>query len=86
MKAKNEERNQTAFTVGLIAGLFGLWGLAHILNDRIGAGLVWMFIGAPFVFIALGGLTLLTAGVGAIIAFPIYVYLVYKHARGGAMR
>lgn len=25
------QRNKTAFVVGLISGLFGIWGLAHVL-------------------------------------------------------
>lgn len=86
MKAKNAERNETAFAVGLIAGLFGLWGLAHILNDKIGTGILWMFIGAPIIMLLLGAITLLTAGIGAIITLPLHVYLVYRHAKNGASR
>lgn len=84
MKVKNAERNETAFVVGLIAGLLGLWGLAHILNDKIGTGLLWMFIGLPIVAILLGGLTALTAGIGGCIAMPLYVYFVYRQAKSGA--
>lgn len=84
MKVKNDERNETAFVVGLLAGLFGLWGLAHILNNKIGTGLLWMFIGAPIVIIFLGALTLLTAGIGGLIALPLHVYIVYRHAKSGA--
>ncbi len=86
MKAKNAERNETAFAVGLIAGLFGLWGLAHILNDKIGTGILWMFIGAPIIMLLLAAITLLTAGLGAIITLPLHVYLVYRHAKNGASR
>ena len=84
MKAKNAERNETAFVVGLIAGLFGLWGLAHILNDKVGTGILWMFIGAPIVMLILGAITLLTAGIGAIITLPLHIYFVYRHAKSGA--
>lgn len=84
MKVKNDERNETAFVVGLLAGLFGLWRLAHILNNKIGTGLLWMFIGAPIVIIFLGALTLLTAGIGGLIALPLHVYIVYRHAKSGA--
>ena len=84
MKNKNTERNETAFVVGLLAGIFGLWGLAHILNNKIGTGLLWMFIGAPIIMLILGAITFLTAGIGAIIALPLHVYLVYRHARNGA--
>lgn len=84
MKVKNEQRNETAFVVGLLAGLFGLWGLSHILNNKIGTGLLWMFIGAPIVIIFLGALTILTAGIGGLIALPLHVYIVYRHAKSGA--
>ncbi len=84
MKPKNTERNETAFTVGLIAGLFGLWGLAHLLNHKVGMGIFWMFIGAPIVLLILAGITVITAGIGAIIALPLHVYFVYRHAKNGA--
>ena len=84
MKVKNAERNETAFTVGLIAGIFGLWGLAHILNDKVGMGILWMFIGAPIVMLILGAITFLTAGIGAIITLPLHIYFVYRHAKSGA--
>lgn len=84
MKVKNEQRNETAFVVGLLAGLFGLWGLAHILNNKIGTGLLWMFIGAPIIILLLGALTILTAGIGGLIALPLHVYIVYRHAKSGA--
>ena len=84
MKVKNEQRNETAFVVGLLAGIFGLWGLAHILNNKIGTGLLWMFIGAPIVIILLGALTFLTAGIGGLIALPLWVYIIYRHAKSGA--
>ena len=79
-----EPRNQTAFVVGVIAGLFGLWGLAHILNDKVGAGLLWMFIGAPVVLGILYGSAALTAGIGLCVAMPLHIYVVYVQAKNGA--
>ena len=81
-----QPRNQTAFVVGVIAGLFGLWGLAHILNDKVGTGLLWMFIGGPLLLALLYGGAMMTAGVGLCLALPLHVYLVYVQAKNGANR
>jgi len=79
-----EPRNQAAFVVGVVAGLFGFWGLAHILNDKVGTGLLWMFIGAPIVLGILYGSAVLTAGIGLCVALPLHVYFVYVQAKNGA--
>ena len=79
-----EPRNQTAFVVGVIAGLFGFWGLAHILNDKVGKGILWMFIGAPVILGILYGSAVMTAGIGLIIALPLHIYIVYVQAKNGA--
>ncbi|MCY4464137.1 MAG: hypothetical protein OXE46_01220 [Chloroflexi bacterium] len=75
-------RNKTAFTIGLIAGIFGLWGLAHIINDKVGSGIVWMFVGMPIAAILMGGLA--ATGIGAIAVPPLWIYSVYSHAKNGA--
>lgn len=79
-----EPRNQTAFVAGVIAGLFGFWGLAHILNDKVGSGLLWMFIGAPVIMGLLYGSAMLTAGIGLCVAMPLHIYIVYVQAKNGA--
>ena len=79
-----EPRNQTAFVIGVIAGLFGFWGLAHILNDKVGSGLLWMFIGAPVILSLLYGSAILTAGAGLCVAMPLHIYIVYVQAKNGA--
>jgi TM2 domain-containing membrane protein YozV len=46
LAAMGEERNNVAFIAGLIGGwLFGLLGIAHIFNGKIGQGLLYLFIG-----------------------------------------
>lgn len=77
-------RNETAFVVGVIAGLFGIWGLSYVLNDKVGTGCLWMFIVGPGLAILLGGLTLATSFVGAIVALPLWLYIVYVQAKNGA--
>ena len=76
--------NQTAFVVGLIAGLFGFWGLAHLINGKLGSGLLWLFIGGPLVSGILLAIILATAFIGAIVALPLHVYIVYKVSKSGA--
>lgn len=79
-------RNDTAFIIGLIAGLFGIWGLAHILNDKLGMGCLWFFIVGPLVAGLLAGLIVMTAGLGTIVALPLWLYIVYSQAKNGATR
>lgn len=77
-------RNETAFILGVIAGLFGIWGLSYVLNDKVGTGCLWMFIVGPGIAALLVGLTLMTAGLGAILALPLWLYIVYAQAKSGA--
>ncbi len=81
-----ELRNETAFIIGIIAGLFGIWGLSHVLNDKVGTGCLWMFIVGPALAALLGGLTLATGGLGAIAALPLWLYIVYVQAKNGASK
>ena len=53
------ERNNAAFVVGVLGGLFGLLGIAHIFNHKAGRGLVYLFVGTVCYWIFL--LLLLTA-------------------------
>lgn len=80
------QRNDTAFVVGLIGGLFGIWGLAHVLNDKVGMGCLWMLIVGPAIGAILGGIAVATAGLGAIVILPLWLYIVYIQAKNGATR
>ena len=42
-----QARNETAYTIGFVFGIFAVWGIAHIYNGRVGDGLVKMFIMMP---------------------------------------
>ncbi len=84
LAAGQAPRNQTAFVVGIIAGLFGIWGLAHILNAKVGMGCLWMLIVGPILGGLLGGLIVATAGIGAVIALPLWLLIVYQQAKNGA--
>ncbi len=84
LAAGQAPRNQAAFVVGILAGFFGIWGLAHILNDKVGMGCLWMFIVGPILGVLLGSFIVATAGVGAVIALPLWVLIVYQQAKNGA--
>ncbi len=79
-------RNNTAFIIGLIAGLFGIWGLAHILNDKLGMGCLWFLIVGPAIAGVLVGIIIATGGLAAIVILPLWLYIVYKQASNGAAR
>ena len=38
------ERNETAFVLSFVFGLFAVCGIAHLYQGKIKEGLVWMFI------------------------------------------
>lgn len=82
--SRTEPRNQTAFVVGVIAGLFGIWGLSHVLNGKLGFGCLWMLIVGPTLGGLLGGIVAATAGIGAVIALPLWLWIVYVQAKNGA--
>ena len=79
------ERNQTAFVVGLLVGIFlGTFGIAHIMTGRVGAGIGQMLLGWflwGFIALTLIGLS---AGLGACLVLPIHIALAYGSANSGA--
>jgi len=84
LQAAHGSRNQAAFVIGIIAGFFGIWGLSYILNNKVGTGCLWMLIVGPVLAALLGGLIVATGGVGAIVIFPLWLYIVYVQAKNGA--
>ena len=79
-------RNETAFIIGVIGGLIGIWGLAHVLNGKVLPGCLWMFFVGPLIGAALVGLSVATAGIGLLVALPLWLYIVYTQANSGAAR
>ena len=84
MKEKRTDRNETAFAVGLLAGLFGLWGIAHLINGKVIAGIFWLIVGPTLGGIALTVISAATLGIGLIFALPIWILFVYWQAKSGA--
>lgn len=77
-------RNQTALIVGFIAGVFGLWGVAHFMNGKIGSGILWLIFGPILAGIAITVFSTITLGVGLILAIPLWLLMVYAQAKSGA--
>ncbi|MCY3573918.1 MAG: hypothetical protein OXG92_08900 [Chloroflexi bacterium] len=82
----NAPRSDAAFYIGLLGGLFGLWGLAHILNGKVGMGCLWMLIVGPLLGATLGGVVVARGGLAGIIIIPLWLYIVYSQAKNGAAR
>ena len=76
-----EERNNAAFIVGVIAGVFGLLGLAHLFNGKVGTGLALVFLGTPLY--AVFWLAVLATGIG-FFAIPLHFVVIWQNAKRGA--
>lgn len=76
-----EERNNAAFIIGVIAGLFGLLGLAHLFNGKVGSGLALLFLGSPLY--AVLWIAILATGIG-IFAIPLHFVVIWQNAKRGA--
>ncbi len=77
----SEERNNAAFIIGVIAGFFGLLGLAHLFNGKVGAGLALIFLGTPLY--AFFWLAVLATGIG-FFAIPLHFVVIWQNAKRGA--
>ena len=81
------ERNNAAFVVGVIAGLFGVLGIAHIFNHKAGRGLVYLFVGTVcywiFLLLLLSALTNIGSSLW-IVEVAIHLVIIWQHAKRGA--
>lgn len=81
------ERNNAAFVVGVLGGLFGLLGIAHIFNHKVGRGLIYLFVGTVcyWIFLLLLLSALINIGSGLwIVAVAIHLVIIWQHAKRGA--
>lgn len=76
-----EERNNAAFIVGVIAGILGLLGLAHLFNGKVGTGLALIFLGTPLYVVF--WIAVLATGIG-IFAIPLHFVVIWQNAKRGA--
>jgi len=79
-----QQENSTAFVVGFIAaGFFGFFGVAHMLNGKVGEGIVQLILG--FVWLAIAGFfTTVTLGLGICLFVPLHFVLAYRVSKSGA--
>lgn len=81
------ERNNAAFVVGVLGGLFGLLGISHIFNHKVLRGLVYLFVGTVcywiFLLLLLTALTNISSSLW-IAAVAIHLVIIWQHAKRGA--
>ncbi len=80
-----EERNQTAFVLGVLAGIFlTTFGVSHIFNNKVGTGIMWMLLGwfvwAPIALV----ISAATGGIGACLILPLHILFAYNNAKEGS--
>ncbi|MCB9456649.1 MAG: TM2 domain-containing protein [Anaerolineaceae bacterium] len=76
-------RNETAFIVGLLAAIFlGIFGLAHLLNGKVGTGILYWIIGWV-IWLPLA-LLISSTGIGACLMLPLHIWVSYSQAKNGA--
>ncbi len=84
-----EDFNKTAFAAGLITGVFGVMGLAHLLNGKVLLGILMLIVGTVcyWVFIILlAGFLVSVAEALVLLALGIHLLIVYKLADKGARK
>jgi TM2 domain-containing membrane protein YozV len=81
---RQSDVNQAALAIGFIAaGFFGFFGVAHMVNGKIGEGIMRMIGGWVYLFIA-GFVLGLTLFVAAIVIVPMHFVISYNDAKKGA--
>lgn len=84
-----EDFNKTAFAAGLVTGLFGVMGIAHLLNGRVLSGLVLLIVGTVcyWIFILLlASLLFSIADALLLLVLGIHLVVIYKSANSGAQK
>lgn len=85
--ATDAKRNEAAFMIGVLGGLFGLLGIAHIFNHNIPRGLAWLIFGTGlyWVFLLIVAAILSSiANVLIVIEIAIHLLVIWKHSNHGA--
>ncbi|MCB9452589.1 MAG: hypothetical protein H6672_14220 [Anaerolineaceae bacterium] len=77
------KRNDTAFIIGLLVAIFlGIFGMAHLLNGKVGTGILYWVLGwvvwAPLLIL------ISATGVGACLMIPLHIWVSYSQAKNGA--
>lgn len=80
-----EQRNGAAFVAGLIGGwVFGLLGIAHLVNGKIVSGVAYLLIGTALYWTLWAVVVGLSLGAGLICMVPLHFIAIWQHAKQGA--
>lgn len=85
--APEAERNEAAFVVGVLGGLFGILGISYIFNHDVPRGLAWLIPGTVcyWAFILIVAAILISVGEALIIvAIIVHLVIIWNHAKQGA--
>ncbi len=82
------ERNDAAFVLGVIVGLLGFMGVAHIFNHKLLRGLIYLVVGSVLYWILLLVLAAIlnTLKIPLLLLFVAHVAIVWQSAKHGARR
>lgn len=78
------KENTTAFIIGFIAGIFGFLGVAHMINGKLGTGILYLLLGWFIWIPILVVITGVTGGLGVFCTFPLEIIVAYSTAKSGA--
>ncbi len=87
--APEAKRNEAAFVVGVLGGLFGILGISYIFNHDVPRGLAWLILGTVcyWAFILIVAAILISVSeVLIILAIVIHLLIIWNHAKQGAHR
>jgi hypothetical protein len=76
-------QNDTAFWLGLIMALIGLFGVSYAVNNRAGSGIGYAFLGFVWDAIVVGGAYFLHPAT-LFVAAPLHIFFAYQNAKFGA--
>ncbi len=82
------ERNDAAFVAGVLIGLIGFMGVAHIFNHKLLRGLVYLIVGSVLYWILLLVLAAIlnTLKLSLLLLLVVHVAIVWQQAKHGAGR
>lgn len=80
------KRNNLALWMGFIFGLFGMLGVAHIINGKLGSGLALLVIGSPVFAVIAVAVHSLALGLilPLFLTIPLHILIVWNSAKAGA--
>ncbi|MCS6836140.1 MAG: hypothetical protein NZ750_09010 [Anaerolineae bacterium] len=74
---------KTIHLIGFIAGIFGLYGVAHLLNRKILSGILWLLIGGPMFLTIMWTIAAVTV-IGIPIGLALHFIVPWHVSKNGA--